>query len=61
MILNIDFKKISYITLFMVFYYETVIKFILLLQKVVHPHECMDHWENLKETLPPENIDFYVT
>ena len=45
----------------MVFYYETVIKFILLLQKVVHPHECMDHWENLKETLPPENIDFYVT
>ena len=34
-------------------------KFILLLQKVVHPYEYTDDWEKFNETLLPEKEDFY--
>ena len=34
-------------------------KFILLLQKGVYPHECMDDSKKLNETSLPEKEDFY--
>ena len=35
-------------------------KFILLLQKVVHPYEYIDHLEILNETSLPGKEDFYI-